>query len=407
LEHQPRNTKEVADAENRVDGLARFGAFQDSPCRAATGGARRHRRTFAWKYLLSFALVFALIVAISWLGNGSGCFVSPLCPSMNDRPYKTRCLEALVAAHRSPEILILGSSRVMQLKPNYINAITGKRTFNYAVAGGNLVDCLTQFRYAVKIGAKPEVLVLDITGWGLDVSGGQRFLAANAGLAAEIPGPERLAVLGVVFRSINLRSTLASVRALIDRAMHGAHKDGLALIDGETVILRDGYRFNWKLTAARAKGEFDLSAVLSDRIENTRIFHHDEAANPSPQPSPRWLECLRELLLQAMAAGVEVHVITTPMHPQFNALFLTDASEAAHDGLIRTLRSECAKVGAHFHDFSALDSFGGSADEFWDHCHQSPANMERMADSLFGVPASAKRVHVQTDVEVFRSIRGK
>jgi hypothetical protein len=389
LENTPQNTEIRDESEGSV-----------------VGGPPRHRRTFAWTYLLALGFVTALIIAINWLGNGSGCFDSPLRPSPKDRAYKTRCLDELVAEHRGPKILILGSSRSMQFKPDYFMAITGKRTFNYAVIGGNPIDCLTQLQYALSVGAKPEILVVDITGWEIDAEGGQRFLAANSRLAAFIPERERLAVFGAVFRSIDMHSTVASLRALLRGAMRGNGKDDPALIDGEIVIMKDGYRFNWKLTDEKAKGRFDLAAVVDNRIEADRIFRANATADPSPQRSRRWLECLREFLSKANAEGIEVHLITTPEHPKFRAAFSTDASIASHDDLIRTLESECAKFGAHFHDFTDLNSFGGSADEFWDQCHQTPVNMDRMADALFGVPASAKKVHVPTDVEIIKVIRG-
>ena len=93
-------------------------------------------------------LIYLAALAINVLGNGQGMFPSPLNPSMWERPWKARRIESLGVEAR-PEIVVLGSSRMMQVDPKQIEAITGKRAFNFAVPRARPLDFLTQVRFMV------------------------------------------------------------------------------------------------------------------------------------------------------------------------------------------------------------------------------------------------------------------
>ena len=140
-----RDQTQTADTEDPSIGLA-----------PAQASAERRPATFLAIFGLAFLAVLGLALLVNFLGNGSGMMPSPLAPSRLERAWKTRRIDALVQEGRMPQAIILGSSRVMQIRPDYVQAITGRRAFNYGVSMGCTVDFLTQLRYLLRVVQSPN-----------------------------------------------------------------------------------------------------------------------------------------------------------------------------------------------------------------------------------------------------------
>ena len=63
----------------------------------------------------------------------------------SDRSLKLTLIEQLP---RSPQILVLGSSRARQAEPAFVRRLTGKTAFNAAVTGGTAADAWVMTRFA-------------------------------------------------------------------------------------------------------------------------------------------------------------------------------------------------------------------------------------------------------------------
>jgi hypothetical protein len=63
----------------------------------------------------------------------------------------------------------------------------------------------------------------------------------------------------------------------------------------------------------------------------------------------------------------------------------------------------CAERGFRYRDFTSLDSFGGSADEFWDGAHQTPENLRRMINTLFDLPPAQVVAKVPNDFQILEN----
>src|SRR5690348_3987830 len=96
--------------------------------------SRRARYGFAISFSASFLVVLAALFAVNVVGNSTGLFPSDRNPSMAERAWKTRRVDDAVRRKREPGVMILGSSRVMQIQPAYVEGLTKEPTFNYGVS---------------------------------------------------------------------------------------------------------------------------------------------------------------------------------------------------------------------------------------------------------------------------------
>jgi hypothetical protein len=168
--------------------------------------------------LLGTAILFTFgSLTCNILGNETGFFPSPLHPSSSDRSWKTRRLDERIAAGRAPQVLVMGSSRMMQVQPAYVEALTGKTTFNYGVSAATPVDFITQLRYVLRIGAKPEVVIV-----GVDEASCANFAsryyiqtASHWGLFRSMPIIERVETASDVLKSVDLNTTWSSLKTAV------------------------------------------------------------------------------------------------------------------------------------------------------------------------------------------------
>ena len=131
--------------------------MKDANRRPAVHGSR----LFVLMYFGGFFAALFVVIVVNLLGNGCNLFPAPWAPSSYERAWKARCLAEAVRAGLGPQVLILGSSRTECIQPAYVQAITGKRTFNYGALGGGLLDELVLLRYSLHCGARPDMIILE------------------------------------------------------------------------------------------------------------------------------------------------------------------------------------------------------------------------------------------------------
>src|SRR6185436_4376947 len=115
-------------------------------------------RRFTISFAAGFVLTCLAVITLHVLGNPDQLFPSPLVPAHSQRSWKSRHLQTLVDQGKSPQVVVLGSSRMRQVSPAQIEAITGLRTFNYAVGGASCVESLAQLKSLLRRGIKPQML---------------------------------------------------------------------------------------------------------------------------------------------------------------------------------------------------------------------------------------------------------
>ncbi|HLJ95100.1 MAG TPA: D-alanyl-lipoteichoic acid biosynthesis protein DltD [Gemmataceae bacterium] len=367
-------------------------------------------RSFTVGYLLSFTGSLGLALAINWLGNHSSLFPSCIRPSMGDRAWKTRRLDEASQEGRLPQVIILGSSRMMQIQPPYVEAITGKKTFNYAVRVGNPTDFLAELRYLLKIGCKPEMIIAGVDDSAfayqsifLGNFGDEIF--GHMGLFLEVPLQEKVRILASVLQRQDVGSTMASLSGLasqvawidnLRQVMKRKPRTSPRVQDADMMLLQDGYVVFCRHLLARQNGTFKLEDNLE---ENIRDFG-SRMCTAILEPAARYLDEFEAFLSLAHKNSIEVHVITTPYHPEWIRRVFNERVQHARHELARSLETTCHSYGAHYMDLSDVRSFQGDPNEFYDAIHQTATNIQRMVNVIFGLPARSIASVVPSDLEI-------
>jgi hypothetical protein len=161
--------------------------------------------------------------------------------------------------------------------------------------------------------------------------------------------------------------------------------------------LEDGYLIYCHHMRAKTRGAFDLQ----DGIKKSP---REEIRAAILKPDSRSQRLFEEFLSLARANGIEVRVMVTPFHPDFERrAFDGEVREARHE-VRRYLRDACASFGASFADLSDLSSYEGDPTQFYDACHQTPVNTQRMINVLFRLPARTVVADVPTDLEIMANL---
>ncbi len=258
---------------------------------------------FGCAYIVSCLGSLALAVGINVLGNSADLFPSSFFPAMNERAWKTRRLDAAVRDCRPPQIIILGSSRVMAIEPKYVEAITGKTAFNYGVYTATPTDYLTQLRYLIRKGCRPEVVIVGVeesafyytyTPWDMET-------LSHLGLFREMPYPEKLDILAQSLATIDLGMTKGSLSRLLGRKKSVPR----SIEDADDFLLEDGYVLYVKILRKQADGSFNLAARIAACVNGhgrkSAVWRLQESLQGPP--NPRKLDHFDKFLSLARAEG--------------------------------------------------------------------------------------------------------
>jgi hypothetical protein len=355
--------------------------------------------------LFSVAFLFTLVgFTINFLGNATDFFPSPLHPSTSDRSWKTRRLDEAVAAGRAPQVLIMGSSRVMQVQPDYVAALTGKRVFNYGLSAASPLDFLTELRYVLRIGAKPELVIVGIDEVSCSNLLSRYFYqaASHWGLFRSLPMPERIETTSGVLRSIDLHMTWSSFKTV----MGGVGPRNRKINRVSAILLDDGYLIYRDKELAREEGTYDLSKQILETVErwNVGMAARGPDAEQALRLRERKLQLFDQFLNLANENGVKVYVMLLPLHPDYAEAISTPAMRELRGAIRQRLERSCNDRGVLFRDFTSLASYDGDPQLFWDGAHQQPENLRRMINTLFGHPPRWVAAPVPSDQELLNHL---
>jgi len=331
-------------------------------------------RGFVAVFLLSMIGGYLLLVLINLLGNTSNLFPSPLQPALTERAWKTRRLDALVRAHTPPDVIILGSSRVMQIRPSYVAALAGGTAFNYGVSAAGPVDWYAQIHYLISHGAKPKMIILGVDEFcfGDASSRWQLQNFGHAGLAWHLPTRDFL--LGGVLENVDPQNTRSSYHEMFKRS----DDNPLNFSNRSEYVLSDGYMIYKHAT--------DIATIRAMALE---FLKKNAADNDGAATSitPRRTEMFDGLLDLCHDQGIQVRVMLLPLHPEYARIIMSKQHlrKTWHD-VAAYLAQTCPKHNATFNNFSDPKSFGGDPNEFWDGAHVTAENARRMMNALFGLP---------------------
>jgi hypothetical protein len=336
-----------------------------------------HRIGFISVYILTTALALAAAITVNVLGNASNIFPSPIVPAQSERAWKTRKIDQLVADGHAPQIVIMGSSRVLRIEPSHVSAVTGKTTFNYGVYEGTPIDFAAQLAYLSKVDCRPELLIVGIDEFAFRSNFKQFDMQSlgHLGLFEEIPWRTAVDYLWHAFRQCTLQSTVSScLRLLHLSAPESAN-------DVKNVFLDDG-------SIDDSQNVFEpsrLPATIDSDIR--RGFIEGSIKTSFFQPDQRKFQQFENLLASAQRQRIDLCVVFMPLHPDYEKRVFNQELADGRTKLHEWLQKSVEQHGGRYWNCADLAAFDGDPDQFIDSMHMTNANSRRLIDVVLGLSA--------------------
>ena len=116
--------------------------------------------------IMSVLIVFSIIVASNFFINPRGIYPPSIFPALVTN-YRNKKANDFTNLKKSPDLVIIGSSRALSINPDYVEEQTGISTYNFAVTGTYLDEYLVIMRYVFDQSKldPPKVILIDRPGF--------------------------------------------------------------------------------------------------------------------------------------------------------------------------------------------------------------------------------------------------
>ena len=318
-------------------------------------------RQFVRRFLSLFLGLLLAIALMNLVVNPMGLYPPHLLPPVtwNMRAIKP---ELLQKAEPKPQVLILGSSRSMQIPPPEVQKLTGLPAFNAAVESAMAEDDYAMLRYAVeRAGVTPKLVIL-----GIDVEAFHNHLPIeDSALEAEafrglLPGSgfspwKKFYKLFVVQQTrLSLRSLRVQLTGRLPQRLY---------------FDPDGYLHYGDYERERATGHYDVDTQIQRAI--AEYVGRTAGYTAISQQRRKYLE---ELLQYCQARGIKVVMWVTPLGPRLLETLGPRGYDQREREVLGMLHDLGAKYGDPVYDFSSVEKFGGDPKGFWDGAHMTEHN---------------------------------
>jgi hypothetical protein len=322
--------------------------------------------------LLVSALAFnAVIDPYGTLGTGLFPTVTP-----QDSSTKVQLLEAL---ERPPQVVVLGSSRAMRIEPSYIAQKTGLRSFNAAVRSGTPLDAwaFANFIHDRFRGEQPRYLwMVDINAFGYQSPAIHDNLFHTPQLSKYFPTADRRSLsLADLWTMLSWQTTSDSLRSL------------RAEIRGVPPVVKADRRAPGEFTrdGGRVHGDFGdpnvaPGAGLGVRIKATASEVEKEFTKPVFTAEPR--RYFEQTIAAMNRWGIHPVLVVTPIHPKLHKLIGPLGWDKRHQQVLDYLAGLQSRYRFTVIDMTAIATFGGSPNDFYDGTHMKVPNLRLMLDAV-------------------------
>ena len=373
-----------------------FGLIESRFSRQTPNGSapKSVRRGFLWIFAITWVCGLAICFGFSIYVNPWGNFGE----LGHHRLYNARLAKARFLATRKktelPQVVILGSSNVMGLRPETVRRELGLSAFNYGVFWGKAEDYLCIARHVIlDLKHRPELLLVGLDSWTLAPArdehpvfpGLRRRLLNTPELIRHLhdvpPAKREWARFIDAFSRQHLMTSW--------RMLRRCPRHHIAPLANSTMFQQDGTRKNY----SSAYGEWDgniFDAVnarrypITERLRRVQVeegpsgFVHFSKYDFREFRSQR-VGYLRDLVELCQEQQVELVFFLNPLHPVFREVieehspFLRNQSKLRQ--LIGQLMTEFSTVRglADAQEIRDLDPQG-----FYDEIHPDTANGDRL-----------------------------
>lgn len=363
---RPANAKDAQSAGMPLSGKGAAHGFFAFVAEAPAGSAARFLGLLA-----AAALAWLLLAGIfNYVINPAGVFAPSVVPPLLWNPRGQK-LALLSEVREPPQLLVVGSSRVMKLAPRELERETGLVAFNGGVSSAAIEDDVAMLHFAMEsrqlplklviVGIEPESFATSQpSNWWMWPPAVTRVLPLRMRAVALLTRYQKLLSASYLRLSLDQLYSVSSGRRPAPAQRLDA--DGLVhWVDREDDMAHGNRGFDDRLTA------------------HVRDFGNPFLAD-STFSEERWRE-FDEMLAQTRTAGVRTIVFMTPVHPALMARLPRGYAEW-HAGVARRARSVSLRHGAEFRDFTDIASFDGSSDDFYDGVHYGDRNAARLVRAL-------------------------
>ncbi|MCB0878517.1 MAG: hypothetical protein KDC46_06000 [Thermoleophilia bacterium] len=355
-----------------------------------------YARFVRWLLAAVAIAVVALLAALWWLDPTSVTGRTTRFSVVANGGVRQAKLDLMERLPAPPDVLILGSSRSMQLDPADVTDLTGGTAFNGAVSGGTSKDMYLYARYAEQLwGDDYPHLVLGVVTDVLRPSGTagldprlKRFLPRDQ------QDRDALEVADELLRVQTLDAAQRALRHVVPRDGAGSLLDptgGTENVDAG--LATTGRQKNNRLDllepdgmTARVTDDQD-TGTLQQRIDRQM---QEYLANSFAQgdtftgTSTSGVYYLRRTIQIANSHGDVPVLWVTPFNPAARTRLPAAYAErdAAFRDAIRTLQGDDDLKFTFVSATDDLASFGGVPADFHDGIHMMPANTRRVLEYL-------------------------
>jgi hypothetical protein len=270
--------------------------------------------------------------------------------------------------------IVLGSSRCFKFRPDRLGEIYGQRFFNFSVGGAMAEDLLAIYRWARLQGARPATLVVGMDPTILyDQEMSHRAFTSSGILNLALD--DQLGTMAYVslfagafatdYAADILRSGLLMLRSSRQK-------------DPALVFEADGFTREPRYDEARRAGTFDLEeAVGACMDEAVRTFTMNSL-------SEKRYGHIETLVKEATADGARVKILlTTNYAPAVDVRMRKGTPYSRlHEELRGRLQDLAVRYDTELYDFSDLESYGGSPEDWSDCSHIGEQNAEKILEEL-------------------------
>jgi hypothetical protein len=336
------------------------------------------KRNGFWKGFITLLISFLVItMLINVIVDPYDIYNVKLLPPWEFNPFQEK-LSLLDKLDTPPNVLIIGSSRVVSVDPDVITDITGKPCFNMALTKSGPAFNLAQLKLALKkFGPSIETVVV-----GVEVlSFNRNYPVSQQGLL--YPQYARYLVEHPYYIAIGDRLTLALSSEQLQLSLKSIYRRLIirdALLDADC---SPNGKINYLLLERQiAEGTFNFDEEIRTHVQGLiEAYFVDDFEGLDEERMAQW----EEFLDICVANGIEIYAFIPPMHDRaWDAISELDSSEIVDEGR-EYLERTVPEAGGVFRDFSHIESFGGDPDEFYDSIHQRPSNLEKMIRELFRI----------------------
>ncbi len=330
-------------------------------------------RAFSLLVLTISASAFIAIAGLNFVIDPYAQYAPEVLPPLVQTSRATK-VRMLSGADVAPAGLVLGSSRVLKLEPDYLQQKFGHKFFNAGVNFGRPEDFLALLRfYQQQFHRLPQTVVL-----GLDVNAFSDANPADARLLASpelaplipdaIPWRDRFQRWHELLSWQQTKCSLQSVRKEWRQAAPAVPAESFR---------SDGLLVYHEREAKIRAGTYDFLRPLQENQQEYRqLFQGFDKL------STRRCELFRSCARLCAEHDVQLIVFLTPMHPDLADDLAATTYPRRRDELVEFLDEQARAGGFVFCDCSAIGSFAGDPRLFVDGIHPLETNTRRLIDEL-------------------------